>query len=398
MESLSPARARRLALGALGFTTPRPAGRVDRRHVRAVFGRLGLLQIDSVNVLVRAQEMPLFARLGPHARDLLPRMAAGAELFEYWGHEASLIPVEHHPLLRWKMDEARDPNSRRGPVSIFRQRPDYVERMYEEVVARGPITAGELDPGGQRNGPWWGWHDAKRALEYLFFAGRLTARRGVNFERIYDLPERVLPRAVLHTPAPPAADAKRELLRIASRALGVATVADLADYWRLGTNVARPLVADLVENGDLVPVQVEGWRDLAYVARDVRIPRRVDACALLSPFDPLMWERGRVERLFDFLYRIEIYVPEPKRVFGYYVLPFLHGDRLVARVDLRADRKRRVLEVRGAFGERDTTFESVEALAFELHEMAGWLELDGVEIADNGDLAPALRDVALAVR
>jgi uncharacterized protein len=390
METLTLARARRLALGAQGFATPRPRGRVDRRHVRALFERTGLLQVDSVNVLVRAQEMPLFARLGPHSRDLLPRLARDAELFEYWGHEASLIPVEHHPLLRWRMEQASG-HAWRGVRELNRRRPDYVDAIYEEVVARGPITAGELDPGRPRNEPWWGWHDAKRALEALFWAGRITAVRGPNFERIYDLPERVLPASVLSMPTPSEGNAKRALLVIAARALGVATATDLADYWRLNVPHARPLVAELVEDGELLPTRVEGWRDVAYVTPDARVPRRVEATSLISPFDPLMWERKRLERLFGFEYRIEIYVPAPKRVYGYYVLPFLYHDQFVARVDLRADRKRSALVVPGAFAEVGMPDDALPALVAELRTLADWLGLEHIDVGERGDLALALQ-------
>jgi uncharacterized protein len=392
MQTLSAARARRLALGATGLAAARPRGRVDRRHVHRVFERNGLLQIDSVNVLVRAQEMPLFTRLGPHSRDLLPRLVADKKLFEYWGHEASLIPVEHQPLLRWRMEEARHGAGWAGLADLQRRRPDYIEAIYQLVVERGPITAAQLDPSRSRNEPWWGWHDAKRALEVLFWCGRITASRGTNFARIYDLPERVLPASVLAMPTPDEADAIRKLLLIAARALGVATVADLADYWRVKVPRARPLVAELVEEGELLAVRVEGWRDVAYVSPGAVIPRRVDARALVSPFDPIMWERKRLERLFGFEYRIEIYVPAPKRKFGYYVLPFVYGDRFVARVDLRADRKRSALVVASSHPEPYVTDDALHALAAELRLLATWLGLDRIKVEPRGDLARALRN------
>jgi uncharacterized protein YcaQ len=391
IDRLSRSRARRLALSASGLGVSRPLGRVDRRHVRRLFARTGLLQVDSVNVLVRAQEMPLFSRLGPHARDLLPRMLADGELFEYWGHEASLIPVEHHPLLRWRMARARNGVGWAGLARFQRQHPDYIEDVFAQVVARGPLTAAQLDPGRARNEPWWGWNEAKRALEVLFWCGRVSARRGTNFERIYDVPERMLPADVLARPTPDEGDAKRELLLIAARALGIGTAADLADYWRMNVPHARPLVAELVEDGDLVPVQVEGWRDVAYATPDARIPRRVHTGRLVSPFDPVVWERKRLERLFDFSYRIEIYTPAPKRTYGYYVLPFLHGDRFVARVDLRADRKRSSLVVPGAFSEATMGDDALHALVDELRLLAGWLRLDGVELGERGDLVLPLR-------
>jgi uncharacterized protein YcaQ len=392
METMSIDAARRLALAAPGLGRLRPHGRVDRRHVRGVFTRTQMLQIDSVNVLVRAQEMPLFTRLGPHSRELLPQLVAGRELFEYWGHEASLIPVEHHPLLRWRMERALRGEGR-WSVEIKQRRPDYVEAIYDEVVAKGPVTAAQLETQPTRSGPWWGWGDAKRAVEYLLTSGRVTATRGSNFERIYDLPERVLPAAVLALPTPAETDAQRRLLLLSARALGVGTIADLANYWRLNIPRMRPLVADLVDAGELVPVRVEGRREVAYVTADARVPRRVDARALVSPFDPIMWERRRLERMFDFPYRIEIYVPAPKRVYGYYVLPFVFGDRFVARVDLRADRRRATLVVPGAYAEpvlrehRD----ALPALADELRVLASWLELERIRVESRGDLAAPLR-------
>jgi uncharacterized protein YcaQ len=390
VETLSIGRARRLALGAQGLAAPRPRGRIDRRHVRGVFARTGLLQVDSVNVLVRAQEMPLFTRLGPHPRTLLPRMVADAELFEFWGHEASLIPIEYQPLLRWRM--ANPDKMWRSLQELRARKPGFIEAIYDEVAANGPLTVGAFDS-PRRNGPWWGWHDAKRALEVLFATGRITATRGANFERVYDLPERVFPPEVLASPTPDDTEARRELLRISARALGVATVGELCDYWRLNVPRARPLVAELVDEGELIAVRVDGWRDVVYVPADARMPRRAVEGRLVSPFDPVMWERKRVQRLFDFDYRIEIYVPAPKRTYGYYVLPFLYGDRFVARVDLRADRKRAALEVRGAWAEPGMIddLDALPALATELRTLAGWLELDTVAVDERGDLASALR-------
>jgi uncharacterized protein YcaQ len=390
VETLSIGRARRLALGAQGLAAPRPRGRVDRRHVRGVFARTGLLQVDSVNVLVRAQEMPLFTRLGPHARTLLPRMVADAELFEYWGHEASLIPIEYQPLLRWRM--ANPDKMWRSLAELQQRNPGYIDAVYDEVASKGPLSVGAFDS-PRRNGPWWGWHDAKRALEVLFATGRITATRGANFERVYDLPERVFPAAVLAQPTPDDADARRELLRIAARAMGVATISELCGYWRLNVPRDRPLVAELVDEGELRMMRVEGWRDVVYVPADSRVPRRGVEGRLVSPFDPVMWQRKRVERLFGFDYRIEIYVPAPKRRYGYYVLPFLFGDRFVARVDLRADRKRGALEVRGAWAELGMIddLDALPALAAELWTLAGWLGLTAVEVGRRGDLASALR-------
>jgi uncharacterized protein YcaQ len=391
MQTLSIDAARRLALGAQGFGLPRPTGRVDRRHVRRVFDHVQVVQVDSVNVLVRAQELPLFARLGPHPHDLLPRMLDDGELFEYWAHQASLVPVRFHPLLRWRMEKAAAGDSYSHVATMARERPKFIEAMYAEVVARGPIAASQLAPERKRKGSWWDWDDVKIALEYLFWCGRVTARRGRNFERMYDLPERVIPAEVLALPSLDEADAKRELALLAARALGVATVADLAAYWVLKPTPLRPLVAELVEDGELLAVRVDGWKDAAYVVPGTRIPRRLEIASLVSPFDSLAWERRRLARVFDFEYRIEIYTPAPKRVFGYYVLPFLFGERLVARVDVRADRSMSRLVVPGAYAEPHCPVDATPALATELWSLARWLDLDEVAVGERGDLARTLR-------
>ncbi len=388
---LSIARARRMALAAQGFADPRPTGRVDRRHVRRVFDRVGLIQIDSVNVLVRSQELPLFARLGPHPRDLLPKMLDAGELFEYWAHEASLLPIETLPWFRWTMDAKfiRWPGLRR----MAEEHPDVVERVHAVVTERGPIAPSDIAEREGRSGPWWGWDNTQRAFAVLFAYGKISARRRSNFEREYDLLHRMLPTEHVETPGLSEHDARRAMVLRAARSMGVATVADLCDYFRLNVPKTRPVVAELVEEGHLLPATVAGWRQPAFVAADARVPRAVRARALLSPFDSLIWFRDRAERLFDFRYRIEIYTPAPKRVHGYYVLPFLLGERLVARVDLKADRKGSALLVRGAFGEDPVPSPDVaEELAAELALMAGWLGLDGVEVEARGDLAPALGD------
>jgi uncharacterized protein len=391
VQTLSIDTARRIALAAQGFAAPRPIGRVDRRHVRRVFDHVRVLQVDSVNVLVRAQELPLFARLGPHPRDLLSRMLDDGELFEYWGHQASLIPVRFQPLFRWRMEKAAGGDAYSHVALLARERPEFIEAMFAEVVARGPIAASQLAPERKRRGSWWDWDDAKIALEYLFWCGRVTARRGRNFERMYDLPERVIPAEVLALPSLDEADAKRELARLAARALGVATAADLASYWVLKPTPLRAMIAELVEDEELIAVQVDGWKDTAYVLPGTRVPRRVDAASLISPFDSLAWERKRLARVFDFEYRIEIYTPAPKRVFGYYVLPFLFGERLVARVDVRADRATSRLMVPGAYAEPHVPVDALPALAAELWSLARWLELEKIAVGERGDLARMLR-------
>jgi uncharacterized protein YcaQ len=393
VERLSAAAARRIALAAQGFADPRPTGRIDRRHGRRLFQHVGLVQIDSVNVLVRSQELPVFARLGPHRRDLLPAMLDEHELFEYWGHMASLIPIEHQPLFRWQMEAARRGERMWESVArLARDRPEYIEAVYDEVKERGPLRASELsEPGPKRKAPWWSWEDGKRALEYLFWTGQLSARRLANFERAYDLTERVLPGWVLALPTPTEAEGRRELLALAGRALGVATAPDLCDYYRLNIPKSKAALAELVEAGRLVPVEVEGWNRPAYLDPAARRPRDVDARALLSPFDSLVWDRARTERLFGFRYRIEIYTPAPKRVYGYYVLPFLLGSDLVARVDLKSDRKASALLVPAAWREPGVPDDEVaEELMAELRQLATWLRLDRVVIGERGDLSAPL--------
>jgi uncharacterized protein YcaQ len=360
-----------------------------------VIDRVGLIQIDSVNVLQRAHYLPAFARLGAYDTELLDKLShyAPRRLFEYWGHEASLIPVELHPHLRWRMRRAHD-EAWGGMRRIARDRPELVAAVLEDLRDRGPLTAsqlGHLDEPRGKKGPWWDWSDVKRALEYLFWSGEVTSARRRRFERLYDVPERVLPAAVLKTPTPDDDEAQRALLRVAARSLGIATEPDLRDYFRLPAADAKARVPELVEAGDLLPVEVEGWRAPAYLAPGARLPRRLDARALVGPFDSLIWERPRVERVFGFRYRIEIYVPKEQRVHGYYVLPLLLGDRLVARVDLKADRAAGALLVQAAHAEPEAPPETAEALAIELRRMAAWLGLEDVTVVGAGDLAPALR-------
>ncbi|HEX6667583.1 MAG TPA: crosslink repair DNA glycosylase YcaQ family protein [Solirubrobacterales bacterium] len=404
---LSAEQARRLALAAQGFSRPRPTGRVDARHLRRAIDDVGLLQLDSVNVFCRSHYMPVYSRLGPYPRQALDRLAwhengkgktrraRQRDLIEYWGHEASLLPVDLQPLLRWRMARA-DALAWKGVARIAAEQPELLEFVLDMVRKRGPIRASELAAKGRRREPgeMWSWSEEKTALEYLFFSGRVCAARRVNFERLYDLPERVLPRHVLEEPTPSQEEAQRRLVLIAAKRLGVATEADLGDYFRLPRAESKARVAELAEDGGLVPVRVEDWRQPAYLAteRPAGLRRVAAARALLTPFDSLVWARERTERLFGFRYRIEIYVPAPKRVYGYYVLPFLLGDRLVARVDLKSDRQAGVLRVRSAFAEPgcDTALVA-EELAAELRLLSDWLELGGVSVARKGDLSQPLR-------
>jgi uncharacterized protein len=392
---LSSAQARRLALGAQGFSDPRPTGRIDRRHLRRVVDRMGLIQIDSVNVLVRSQELPLFARLGPHPRTLIDDATRHGDLFEFWVHEACHVPMELHPLQRWAMQEHPRWRSLRTWAATNRS---LVENVLDRVRAEGPIVASDLDMRDRPKSTWWDWDDGKLALEHLFRTGEVAARRrSSDFARLYDVAERMIPAHVLAQPGPPAHEAKKELLVRAAKHHGVGTASDLTDYHRLSHT--RTLLAELVEEGRLVPATVEGWSQPAFLHPDAKVPRRVSARALLSPFDPVVWNRSRIERLFGFHYRIEIYVPAAKRQYGYYVLPFLLGDELVARVDLKADRRSATLLVQGAFGEVGIDERYVAAeLAAELASMAQWLGLGGgISVAARGDLSAALARAVAAI-
>jgi uncharacterized protein YcaQ len=393
-DSLSAAEARRIALAAQGFGAPRPDGEIGRRQLLKLIERLGVVQIDSVNVVSRTHYLPAFSRLGAYPRALLEEVAWGSKpaLFEYWGHEASLLPLATQPLLRWRMADAHDGvGVWRGVARLLAERRELADRALAQIRDRGPLAASELEPGARGNGGWWGWSDAKRALEALFWTGEITAatRRG-TFERVYGLPEKVLPRAVVEAPTPARADAQRELLRIAARAQGIATGRDLRDYFRMGVEESRQRLAELVEAGELVAVAVKGWRETAYLHAEARRPRRITTAALLSPFDNAVWFRDRTERMFGVRVRLEIYTPAEKRTHGYYVLPFLEDDALTARVDLKAERKAGVLRVQAAHAEPAATPDTPARLAAELNLMARWLGLASVAVEPRGDLADAL--------
>jgi uncharacterized protein YcaQ len=413
-RSLSLAEARRLAIGAQGFG-PRPA-KPTIAHLRKLASRIHAFQIDSVNVLVRAHYVPAFARLGPYPMEALDTLAyRQRELFEYWGHAACLMPTRLFPLLRFRM------HSEDAHAYMASERGAYVKEVYAEVAERGPLAAGELSNPGKRSGNWWGWGSGKSALEYLYDNGVLAIAGRRGFERLYDVVERVIPPAALELSVP-REEAMKQLLVLAAQAYGVGTAVDLAGYFKLDRStdrhagipgwdresqpslsrtppVVRQLLAELVEEGRLLRASVEGWTEPTFVHPDARIPREVDARALVTPFDSLVWERSRIKRLFGMHYAIELYTPAPKRTYGYYVCPFLLGDTLVARCDLKADRARKTLLVHSAHLEAGQSPEAVvEPLLAELLDMQVWLGLERMEIGGVGDLGPALRDQALASR
>ena len=394
-RALSASEARRLALAAQGFDRPRPRGRVDVRHLRRVMHQLGLLQIDYVNVLVPAQYQVPFSRLGPYDRGRLDDLVYWRREFtEHWAHEASIVPMTTWPLLRYRRLAHRvRPH---GFERFLRRDPSYSRLVIRQIRARGPLTAAALPspPGADRRlpGAWVG--TVPRAVcEAHFGRGTLAiADRRPDFARVYDLSERVIPAEHRHRRVP-AAEAHRALLRLAARAHGVATAGDLADYYRMPHGMARPRLRELVASAELCEVRVEGWPEPGYLDPAARCPRRITAAALLSPFDPVVWHRPRAARLFGFEYRLEIFVPARRRKWGCYVLPFLLGDRLVARVDLKADRPGQRLLVRAAYREPDTTdaIAVADALAGELRVMAGWLGLDTVNGGVTGTVRPRSR-------
>jgi len=400
VDQLTQLQARRIALAAQGFTD-RPHGTPSMKTFDRTLTRTGVLQVDSVNVLQRAHFMPLYSRMGPYDVDLLRRAAERRprRVVEYWAHVQALMPVDLWPLMRHRMEKYRSERGKWG----FTADADLEPQVLAAVRDRGPVTARDLEEEfstGPRTKEHWGWNwsESRKVLDYLYLVGDVAiAGRTSQFEVLYDVPERVLPAAVLAAPTPSPQEAVTELVRRAARSHGVASANCLADYYRLrlqpdhGKPSAKVAVDQLVEAGELVPVTVQGWKRQAYLHRDARLPRRVAARTLLSPFDPVVWERARAEALFDFFYRIEIYVPAEKRLHGYYVLPFLLGDRLVGRVDLKADRASGSLLVPGAFAEPHAPEETAEELALELRRLAGWLGLDDVVVGSRGDLSDGLR-------
>ncbi|MFO2464062.1 winged helix-turn-helix domain-containing protein [Pseudomonas sp. 15FMM2] len=384
--SLSLKQARRLALVAQGFNGRQPPAQVKAAQVNRLIDRLGVLQIDSVNAVVRSHYLPLFSRLGSYSPLILEQAAWSLgrkrSLFEYWGHEASLLPITLYPLMRWRMQRASEGRGIYQQMARFgREQQSTIRRVLDIVEQQGALGAGSLSTREERAGPWWDWSDEKHALEWLFAAGLVTVAGRRGFERLYDLPERVIPAAILQQAPLSEAEAQRGLLLHAATATGVGTEKDLRDYFRLDPLDSRERLAELVEDGQLLTCQVQGWRQMAYCVPEPKIPRKVSASALLSPFDSLIWERSRTERLFDFRYRLEIYTPQDKRVYGYYVLPFLHNERIVARVDLRAERASGRLAVHAVHEEEPGLDEQgMQALALSLRQMADWLGLEQVRL------------------
>ncbi|WP_421696597.1 winged helix-turn-helix domain-containing protein [Aestuariivirga sp.] len=395
-ERLTIAQARRVALAAQGFANPDRSKRVTWAHMAPMIRRLNLLQIDSVNVLVRSHYLPLYSRLGAYPHATLDERSFGTRkrtLFECWAHEASLLPMELHPLMRWRMARARAGNGVYSSMDRFGQEETrYLHEVLDFVTRNGPTAASEVPGGGKAEGGWWGWSKGKLALETLFDQGLVTTATRDGFERLYDIPERVIPPEVLALDTPPEREAIRRLLDLSGQALGIGTEFDLRDYFRLPVAETKTALAELVEGGTLIPVTVQGWKPQAYLHREAKLSRKAGGTALLSPFDPLVWERARAERLFAFHYRIEIYTPAEKRKFGYYVLPFLHQDRIVGRVCLKADRQAGILRANAIHHEPHADVDrTAAALAGELKLMARWLELGHVEAGASGNLAPALK-------
>ena len=395
-ETLSALAARRIALAAQGFADPRPSI-AGRNYLLKTIERLGVLQIDSVNVVSRTHYLPLFSRLGHYPRELLEDLAWGKKpaLFEYWMHEASLAPWSTQALMRWRMDDAADGvGTWKGVAKFLRSHADFIDKVRDRIETHGPMPASELELGAKGEGGWWGWSEGKRALECLFWTGQLTAatRKG-TFERVYGLPDKVHPKSVRDAPTPSREDAQRQLLRIAAAAMGVATERDLRDYFRLGVADTKARIGELAASGDLTPVTVQGWDQPAWLSPAAKRPRKISSNALLSPFDNLIWFRERAERVFGVRIRLEIYTPAPKRVHGYYVLPFLQGEAITARVDLKAERKAGVLVVQSAHAEPWADDATPMALAAELKLMARWLGLDAVRVEPKGDLAQQLTKV-----
>jgi uncharacterized protein YcaQ len=401
-QQLSLKQARRVALAAQRFNGRQPPLTFTSSHVTQLIEHLGVLQIDSVNALVRSHYLPLYSRLGNYPQKLLDQAAWSQgrqrKLFEYWGHEASLLPVSLYPLMRWRMQRASQGEGIYQQLAKFgREEQATIARVLQAVRDQGALGAGSLSTRQERAGPWWDWSAEKLALEWLFAAGEVTVSGRRGFERLYDLPERVLPPSIIHHPEIDEANAQRGLLLRAITALGVGTEKDIRDYFRQDPAPAKTGLAELLEDGAIERIQVQGWKQPTYALPGLRVPRKITASALLSPFDSLIWERSRTERLFDFHYRLEIYTPAHKRVYGYYVLPFLHNERIAARIDLRAERAAGRLAVHAVHEEEPgLDEEGMHALAANLRQLADWLGLPDVLINCKRASAARLRVAFLA--
>ncbi|MGL4340214.1 MAG: winged helix-turn-helix domain-containing protein [Rhodoglobus sp.] len=414
-ESVSAAQARRIALAAQGFG--RPHAQVGTRQLNQVIRRLGVLQLDSVNVFERSHYLPVFARLGPYDKSLLDQLTFSRRsgYTEAWAHQAAIIPVESWPLWRWAMDARRQPTSHWGRWAEAHA--PMLNFLRSELATAGPLTARSVEhESNVRTGPWWGWSDVKTGLECLFMFGEVVTAGRVRFERVYALAEQRLPAEIINRTIPKH-DAVRELVRRGAQALGIGTVRDIADYWRLPQATTRVAINELVDSGDLVPVTVGtprtagsgtahtrtstkssggpspsrdgAWGIAAFLHRDARIPRRIEHAALLSPFDPVVWERARALRMFDFHYRIEIYTPASQRIFGYYSLPLLIDEAIVGRIDLKTDRQSRTLLVQSAW-RQPGAFIDLERVTALLRDTATWQGMEGIKVMGRGDLSPEL--------
>jgi uncharacterized protein len=396
-SSISLLEARRIALAATGFGQAKSTSVSGWAAQNKELKRLHLLQIDSVNVLTRSHYLPLFSRLGNYDRAALDKRTLAHNnraAFECWAHEASLVRMELHPLMRWRMNRALDGDGIYNSMASFaRDEKAYLKNVLKFVASHGPTAQSDLPDKSKGEGGWWGWSKGKTALETLFAQGLLTTAKRESFERFYDLPERVIPSDIIAMPTPSERDSKLQLMNLSGQALGIGTAFDLRDYFRLKGPDAERALSDAVEAGYLKPITVDGWKAQAFIHRDAKLPRKIEGAALVTPFDPICWDRKRAERLFSFHYRIELYTPQPKRKFGYYVLPFLMGESFAGRVCLKADREAETLRVNTAnMEDMADPRETAEKLSEELQSMAQWLGLKNLEISQKGNLAEYLSE------
>lgn len=395
-RSISLDVARRMALGAQGFGDPAPSGRVDRRHLRRAMARMRVVQLDSIPIVARTQYLPFHSRLGPYDMALLDRVAyRDDEWFELWAHEASIMPVDVEPLFRWMTDRARSGHTWKSLHQVSVREPAYVEAVLAEVRERGAVTGGELSdprPLPKDGSGWWNRSLGVLALDWLYRVGELGVRRRGNFEKVFSPIEDIVPKEILDQPTPAPDDAVRELTKRSVQALGVGTAKGVADYFRLPIKMVRPALDELVESGAIDVAEVESWNKPAFVDPKAVVPRRITGATVLSPFDPVVWNRDRAERIWGFEYRIEIYVPAAKRRWGYYVLPVMVDGDLVARLDVKTDRDASVLRIKAAYAEPGHATPAVAArVRSAIEDLRVLVRVDEVDVADRGDLAPHLR-------